>query len=73
MHECKGMAKIKLTIKFPISGQFNSNYKSGIEVLEDAAVEGLLTFLPQDFKVEIEDVEISGYEHTTQEREVEND
>jgi hypothetical protein len=74
MHECKGIATITLKIvRVPISGQFNSNYKGGIEVLEEEAQEMVASLLPSDFELEFLDVTISDYEHKTLEREVEDD
>ena len=74
MHDCKGDAEITLKVRIKgLMSQFNSNYKSGIEVLEDEACDVLINLLPHDFKVEVIDVEITNYEHTTAEREVENE
>lgn len=74
MHECEGMATITVEIRIPkVRSQFNSNYRSGIEVVEDAAVEELLTVIPKEWGVEVKDVVISDYQHSSQEREVEHD
>lgn len=74
MHECKGLATITLKlVRVPICGQFNSNYKGGIEILEEEAQEMVMSLLPSDFNVEIVDVEIDNYEHKTLEREVDCD
>jgi hypothetical protein len=62
MHECRGKATIKLEVVLPIRGQFNGNYRSGEEELEDQSVEALLSYLPTDLAVEIIDVQISDYE-----------
>jgi len=73
MHECKGMASVKLVIGLPIGATFNGNYRSGIEELEDCAVEHLLSFLPTDWHIEVLDVDIKDYQHQQAEREVENE
>jgi hypothetical protein len=73
MHDCKGYATVKLVVRFPVSGQFNINYKSGVEVLEDEACDELIGFLPQEYNVEVEDVTITNYEHSTAEREVDRE
>jgi hypothetical protein len=73
MHDCKGMAKVKLQIEIPIEASFNGNYRSGVEELEDCAVEHLLSYFPVDWHIEILDVDIKDYEHTTAEREVDNE
>jgi uncharacterized protein YeeX (DUF496 family) len=74
MHDCQGTADVVVRIRIPVvRAQFNSNYKSGIEVLEDEAVEEIVQLLPQDYKVEVEDVVISDYELKDAEREYEND
>lgn len=56
-----------------VTSQFNSNYRSGIEVLEDEAVEEFLTFLPKEWGVDIRDVEILDYQLKDKEREAENE
>jgi hypothetical protein len=68
MHECKGRAIVKLTIELPISGAFNGNYRSGTEELEECAGEAILSFLPQDFKVVVDDVTIKDYQLLGEER-----
>lgn len=74
MHDCKGDAEIMLKIRINgLRSQFNSNYKSGIEVLEDEACDTVINLLPQEFQVEVLDVDIKNYELTDQEREVEHD
>lgn len=74
MHECKGSARLVVVIKVPkVESQFNSNYKSGIEVLEDAVAQEFVGMLPAEWLVEFEDIEITNYEHKQAEREVEND
>jgi hypothetical protein len=73
MHDCQGDAEITVKIKFKTKGQFNSNYRGGIEVLEDFACDELVSLLPGDFGVEILDVSITNYELKDQEREVEHD
>lgn len=74
MHDCKGDAEITLKIRIKgLRSQFNSNYKSGIEVLEDEACDTVINLLPQEFQVEVLDVDIKNYELTDQEREVEHD
>lgn len=74
MHECKGDAEITLKIMIKgLTSQFNSNYKSGIEVLEDEVCDTVINLLPQEFHVEVLDVDVTNYELTDQEREVEHD
>jgi hypothetical protein len=74
VHDCQGDAEITLKIKIKrLKGQFNSNYRSGIEVLEDEACDAVINLLPQDFEVEVLDVAVSNYEHQTAEREVDNE
>jgi len=74
MHDCKGDAEVTLRIKIKnLKAQFNSNYRSGIEVLEDEACDTIIGLLPQEFGVEVLDVAITNYEHKTAEREVENE
>jgi hypothetical protein len=74
MHDCRGGATILVSIFIPkVTGQFNSNYKSGIEVLEDCAVDELLTLLPQEFGVDVRDVTIEDYQLMDAEKEVDNE
>ena len=74
MHDCQGMADVTVRIRIPkVTAQFNSNYKSGIEVLEDEAVEEIIQMLPQEYKIEVEDVVISDYQLLDAERGVENE
>ena len=74
MHDCKGDAEVTLKVRIKgLMSQFNSNYKSGIEVLEDEAENEVVHLLPADWKVEVLDVDIKNYELTDAEREVEHD
>lgn len=62
MRECKGRAVVKLEIEIPISGCFNGNYRSGAEELEDCAVEHILSYLPVDWRVVVNDVDVTDYQ-----------
>jgi hypothetical protein len=62
MHEFKGKAVVKLTVEVPVLGQFNENYRSGEEELEEQAIKDLLLYIPADFKVSVLDVETKEYE-----------
>jgi hypothetical protein len=63
MHTCRGNGTIKFVLKkVPIETAFSKNYRSGIEELEDALVEMVLSFLPAEFKAEVEDVVIEDYQ-----------
>jgi hypothetical protein len=73
MHDCKGLANIRLSIGVPIKATFNGNYQSGIDELQDCAVEHLISFLPREWHIEITDVLIQNYEQTKAEREAEHD
>ena len=73
MHDCKGWAEVTLKVRLKVSAQFNSNYRSGLEVLEDEAEGELLSLLPTDLDVEVVDIEIKNYQLLDAEREVEND
>ena len=74
MHECRGKAEVVIRIKgLRVGAQFNSNYKSGVEVLEDEACSEVLSLLPNDVRVEIEDVIVTDYQLLDAEREVEHE
>jgi hypothetical protein len=74
MHDCKGDAEVTMRIRIiGLKAQFNSNYKGGIEVLEDEVCDTIIGLLPQEFGVEVLDVAITNYEHKCSEREVENE
>jgi hypothetical protein len=73
VHDCAGDAEITVRLKLKVKAQFNTNYRSGIEVLEDEAVEEMIALLPRSFGVEVLDVSITNYEHKTAEREVEDE
>lgn len=73
MHDCKGDAEVTMRVRLKVSAQFNSNYRSGIEVLEDEACDTVISLLPQEFGVEILDVTVTNYELTDAEREVEDE
>lgn len=74
MHDCNGDAEVTIRVKIKgLKAQFNSNYKSGIEVLEDEACDTVISLLPQEFQVEVLDVAVTNYELTDAEREVEHD
>ena len=62
MHECKGTAVVRIEVEIPIVGAFNGNYRSGEEELEEVAQEHVLSYLPTDWKVSINDVTIKGYQ-----------
>lgn len=62
MHECKGRAVVRLEIEIPISGAFNGNYRSGEEELEDCAVEHILSYLPTDWRISVNDVMVKDYQ-----------
>ena len=73
MHDCQGMAEVTVRVKLRVKAQFNSNYRSGIEVLEDEACDEVMALLPVDLKADVLDVTIFNYEHKTAEREVEDE
>jgi hypothetical protein len=62
MHEFKGKAVIKLTVEVPVQGQFNSNYRSGEEELEEQAMQDLMMYLPNEYKVDVLSVDTKSYE-----------
>ena len=73
MHDCQGMAEVTLKVRFRVKAQFNSNYRSGIEVLEQEAEDELFAILPSGLEPKVLDVSITDYEHKDSEREVENE
>ena len=73
MHDCKGWAEVTLKVRLKVSAQFNSNYRSGLEVLEQEAEDEVISLIPVEFEAEILDVTIRDYKLLDAEREVEND
>jgi len=74
MHDCKGDVEILVRVRLKgVTAQFNSNYRSGKEVLEDEAVDIFLNDFPENWEVDVRDVFVTGYEQTPQEREVERE
>ena len=61
---CKGVAQLTLQVQFPVDGEFNPLYVSGIEELKRVAKVRIYNDVPSDIEVEILDVSINNYEES---------